>query len=148
MFTPQESSGRRKNWGAVYVILAILGLLVLTPYFRPQTLGISANLAVGWGALMLIGYGTAAVGAFCSGARLWLENAGAWLGHAGLSIYVVVLVQAAVVYGEVGRAPQTVGFIALLVILVSRSFRIQSYLKKMRQLTDIVRNTQNRDTPQ
>lgn len=148
MFSPDETPGRRRNWASVYFILALMGAGVLVPTFQPQTLTLGIGWTILWGAFMLLGYGSAA-GAALLGSRkmVWLENAGSWLGNAGLSIYVVTLIHAVVVEGSLGRTPQTLGYTALLVIMVSRSFRLQRHLKTERRVKEIIRIANTNDTP-
>lgn len=141
MFSPDESLGRRRNWAGVYGLLSLMGLAVTIPPFSPTSLGISPELTFAWGITMFVGFGLASVAALIDKTKrlVWIENSGAWLGNAGLSIYVITLIQAVVVSGELGRTPQMLGFVALLVIMVSRAYRLQRHLKQMRQLKEIVK---------
>lgn len=140
MFSPDESPGRRRNWAAAYVVLGVMGLSVLLPVFQPQSLSVGLELMIVWGSTMLLGYGFATYATIFGGTKnLWIENSGSWLGNAGLSIYVVTLIQSVIVEGSLGKAPQTLGYIALLVIMVSRSYRLQRQLRTTRRLKEIVR---------
>lgn len=145
MFAPDETTGRRKNWGIVYGLLALMGFFVLLPPFSPQSLPITYLLTGLWGYGMVIGYGLSSFSAFVDKRYLWLENAASWFGNAGLSVYVITLIQSVLVDGSLGKTPQTLGFIALLVIMVSRSFRLQRHLKVVRRLREIVRIAHRND---
>lgn len=145
MFAPDETPGRRKNWGVVYGLLGLMGMFVLIPQFTPQSLDIPYWVTLIWGLGMLLGFGTASVSSFVDKRFMWLENASSWLGNAGLSVYVVTLVQSVLVGGALGKTPQTLGFVALLVIMVSRSYRLQKQLKTVRRLKEIVRIAHRND---
>lgn len=145
MFSPDETPGRRRNWGAVYAVLSLMGLSVLIPPLSPTSLGIGPGLTFAWGLLMLVGWGVSAFSAFYGRRLLWMENSGSWLGNAGLSIYVITLIQSVLVDGSLGKTPQTIGYVALLLIMVSRSFRLQRYLKTVRRLKEIVRIAHRND---
>lgn len=146
MYSPDETVGRRRNWGAVYTILFLTGVTVLTPSLTPQTLSLSNWLLLVWGGLMVVGFGPAAIAAFTGRTRfVWVENSGAWLGNAGVSIYVTSVLQTILVEGMITRVPLFLGYLALLVILVSRSFRLQRNLKTERRVREIVRIAQRND---
>lgn len=145
MFAPDETTGRRKNWAIVYGLLTLMGFFVLLPPFSPQSLSVGIVLTLVWGIGMVIGFGVSSFSAFVDKKYLWLENAASWLGNAGLSVYVITLIQSVLVEGSLGKTPQTLGFIALLVIMVSRSFRLQRHLKTVRRLREIVRIAHRND---
>lgn len=147
MYAPDETPGRRRNWGAVYTVLALMGLALLVPGLSPTSLSVSPELLAASGILMFAGFGTSAVAAYTGAKFVWIENSSSWLGNAGLSIYVVTLLQSVVVEGALGKTPQTLGYIALLVIMVSRSFRLQRHLKTTRRVKEIVRIAQRNDRP-
>ena len=145
MFAPDETTGRRKNWGVVYGLLALMGMFVLIPAFSPKSLNTNFILTLMWGIGMVAGYGTSSVAAFIDKKFVWIENSASWLGNAGLSVYVITLVQSVLIDGALGKTPQTLGYIALLVIMVSRSFRLQRHLRMVRRLKEIVRIAHRND---
>jgi len=144
MYAPDETPGRRKNWGVIYIILTLMGLFALIPSFAPVKLGIGWPWILAWGLPMLVGFGASALAAFNDNKWVWLENTAAWLGNAGLSVYVLTLVQSVAMAGT-ASLPGTLGYIALLVIMVSRAYRLQRYLKKQRRLKEIVRIAHRND---
>lgn len=146
MYSPDESAGRRRNWGAVYTLLALAGVTVLTPGLTSEALTISNWLIFIWGGALVLGFGSAAVAAFSGRRFVWVENSGSWFGNVGIAIYVVSLMQTIFVDGEYTRTPATVGYLALLLILVSRSYRLQRQLKIEKRIKEIVRIAQRNDT--
>jgi len=139
MFSPDEKPGRRKNWGAAYILLALMGLSVVLPLTRPVSLDLGYTITMVWGFLMLLGYGLAACVAFSGNRMIWIENSAVWLGNTGLSIYVIAVVQSVVVEDVLGKTAQAMGYVALLTLLVSRALRMQRWLRQERRLKEIIR---------
>lgn len=148
MYAPDETQEKRRNWGAVYTFLMLMGVSFILPATSPTTLAISLTLTLAMGTLMVLGYGASAVATLFLGKKfMWIENASSWLGHAGLVTYVATSIQSIITaeatFGN--RAPLVFGFLALLVVMVSRSFRLQRHLKVLRNLKEIVRIANRND---
>lgn len=145
MFSPDETPGRRRNWGVVYTLLSGAGLAVMVPLFTPNV-GLSEGITLAWGALVFIGYGVAAFSAYTGRRFVWLENSGSWLGNAGITVYVIAVGQLFTSQTDLNKLPGLLALLALLVILVSRSFRLQRHLKTVRRIKEIVRIAHRNDS--